>query len=281
MAHRYQRIRSWRWQRAAPMMTDGGSIVAMTYYGAEKVVPHYNVMGVAKATLEASTRYLAYDLGPKKIRVNCIWAGPVRPWPRAGSPDLPHAEALSGARAAEAQLRPGRAGRDGSFFRQPRRQRGHHRASNFRRWRVRSNGHVAVPVAPGSWTSDVCSAGVSEKLRVEVMVEGDPAAYRGGCAPRNRARRRSLRIALPYANNEAAFWRSGCRTLKLQHGRRSIRRSRLTENLSRCVRTRVRLPTNDSGEHARPACGVRRLGEQRFSGETPEIARGDACAPQK
>ena len=49
----------------------------MSYYGAEKVVPHYNVMGVAKASLEASTRYLAYDLGPKKIRVNCISAGPV------------------------------------------------------------------------------------------------------------------------------------------------------------------------------------------------------------
>jgi len=62
---------------AAPLMVEGGSIVAMTYYGAEKVVPHYNVMGVAKAALEASTRYLAYDVGPKKIRVNCISAGPV------------------------------------------------------------------------------------------------------------------------------------------------------------------------------------------------------------
>jgi enoyl-[acyl-carrier protein] reductase I len=62
---------------AAPLMTDGGSIVAMSYYGAEKVIPHYNVMGVAKAALEAGTRYLAYDLGPKKIRVNCISAGPV------------------------------------------------------------------------------------------------------------------------------------------------------------------------------------------------------------
>jgi enoyl-[acyl-carrier protein] reductase I len=62
---------------AAPLMTAGGSIVALSYYGAEKVVPHYNVMGVAKAALEASTRYLAYDLGPKKIRVNCISAGPV------------------------------------------------------------------------------------------------------------------------------------------------------------------------------------------------------------
>ncbi len=64
-------------REAAPLMTDGGSIIAMTYYGAKKVVPHYNVMGVAKASLEASTRYLAYDLGAKKIRVNCISAGPV------------------------------------------------------------------------------------------------------------------------------------------------------------------------------------------------------------
>ena len=62
---------------AAPLMTGGGSIVALSYYGAVKVVPHYNVMGVAKAALEASTRYLAYDLGTKKIRVNCISAGPV------------------------------------------------------------------------------------------------------------------------------------------------------------------------------------------------------------
>lgn len=64
-------------REAAPLMTEGGSILAMSYYGAEKVVPHYNVMGVAKASLEASTRYLAYDLGPRKIRVNCISAGPV------------------------------------------------------------------------------------------------------------------------------------------------------------------------------------------------------------
>jgi enoyl-[acyl-carrier protein] reductase I len=62
---------------AAPLMTEGGSIVSLTYYGAEKVVPHYNVMGAAKASLEACTRYLAYDLGPKKIRVNCISAGPM------------------------------------------------------------------------------------------------------------------------------------------------------------------------------------------------------------
>lgn len=62
---------------AAPLMTEGGAIIAMTYYGSVKVVPHYNVMGVAKASLEACVRYLAYDLGTKKIRVNAISAGPV------------------------------------------------------------------------------------------------------------------------------------------------------------------------------------------------------------
>lgn len=62
---------------AAPLMTEGGSIVTMSYYGAEKVVPNYNVMGVAKAALEASTRYLAADLGKRNIRVNAISAGPL------------------------------------------------------------------------------------------------------------------------------------------------------------------------------------------------------------
>jgi enoyl-[acyl-carrier protein] reductase I len=62
---------------ALPLMADGGSIVAMSFYGAEKVIPHYNVMGVAKAALEASTRYLAASLGAKKIRANCISAGPM------------------------------------------------------------------------------------------------------------------------------------------------------------------------------------------------------------
>ncbi|PYT96496.1 MAG: NADH-specific enoyl-ACP reductase [Acidobacteria bacterium] len=63
---------------AAPLMTSGGGIVTLTYYGAEKVVPHYNVMGVAKAALEATVRYLANDLGPKAIRVNAISAGPIK-----------------------------------------------------------------------------------------------------------------------------------------------------------------------------------------------------------
>ncbi|HYE21607.1 MAG TPA: enoyl-ACP reductase [Tepidisphaeraceae bacterium] len=63
---------------AAPLMPDGGSIIGLTYYGANKVIPGYNVMGVAKAALEASARYLAFDLGNKKIRVNTISAGPVK-----------------------------------------------------------------------------------------------------------------------------------------------------------------------------------------------------------
>jgi enoyl-[acyl-carrier protein] reductase I len=63
---------------AVPLMTEGGSIMTLTYYGAEKVVPNYNVMGVAKAALEATVRYLASSLGPHKIRVNAISAGPIR-----------------------------------------------------------------------------------------------------------------------------------------------------------------------------------------------------------
>jgi enoyl-[acyl-carrier protein] reductase I len=63
---------------ARPLMTEGGSIITMTYYGAEKVVPKYNVMGIAKAALEASVRYLAYDLGKNNIRVNAISAGPIK-----------------------------------------------------------------------------------------------------------------------------------------------------------------------------------------------------------
>jgi enoyl-[acyl-carrier protein] reductase I len=63
---------------AAPLMPNGGSIIALTYYGAEKVIPGYNVMGVAKAALEATARYLAFDLGSQKIRVNTLSAGPVK-----------------------------------------------------------------------------------------------------------------------------------------------------------------------------------------------------------
>jgi len=74
---------------AAPLMTNGGAIVTLTYYGAEKVVPKYNVMGVAKAALEACVRYLANDLGPKNIRVNAISAGPIKTLAASRMPSAP------------------------------------------------------------------------------------------------------------------------------------------------------------------------------------------------
>ena len=75
-------------QRAEKMMGAGGSIVTLTYYGAEKVMPHYNVMGIAKAALEASVRYLAVDLGKQKIRVNAISAGPIKTLAASGIDDF-------------------------------------------------------------------------------------------------------------------------------------------------------------------------------------------------
>jgi enoyl-[acyl-carrier protein] reductase I len=75
-------------QRAEKLMPDGGSLLTLTYYGAEKWMPHYNVMGVAKAALEASVRYLAADLGEKNIRVNALSAGPIRTLAAAGIGDF-------------------------------------------------------------------------------------------------------------------------------------------------------------------------------------------------
>ena len=77
-------------KHAAPLMKDGGSILTLTYYGAEKVMPHYNVMGVAKAALEASVRYLAADLGEDNIRVNAISAGPIKTLAASGIGDFRH-----------------------------------------------------------------------------------------------------------------------------------------------------------------------------------------------
>ena len=74
-------------QRAVPLMKNGGSLLTLTYYGAERVIPHYNVMGVAKAALEASVRYLAADLGEQNIRVNAISAGPIKTLAFAGIGD--------------------------------------------------------------------------------------------------------------------------------------------------------------------------------------------------
>jgi len=75
-------------QRAEKLMRDGGSLLTLTYYGAEKWMPHYNVMGVAKAALEASVRYLAADLGPRNIRVNAISAGPIKTLAASGIGDF-------------------------------------------------------------------------------------------------------------------------------------------------------------------------------------------------
>jgi enoyl-[acyl-carrier protein] reductase I len=75
-------------RRAAPLMNQGGSLLTLTYFGAEKVMPHYNVMGVAKAALEASVRYLAVDLGDKLIRVNAISAGPIKTLAASGIGDF-------------------------------------------------------------------------------------------------------------------------------------------------------------------------------------------------
>ncbi|HEX8127170.1 MAG TPA: enoyl-ACP reductase FabI [Allosphingosinicella sp.] len=75
-------------RRAREMMPDGGALVTLTYYGAEKVIPHYNVMGIAKAALEASVKYLAMDLGPENIRVNAISAGPIKTLAASGIGDF-------------------------------------------------------------------------------------------------------------------------------------------------------------------------------------------------
>ena len=75
-------------RRARPMMPNGGSVLTLSYYGAEKVVPHYNVMGVAKAALETSVKYLAMDLGPENIRVNAISAGPIKTLAASGIGDF-------------------------------------------------------------------------------------------------------------------------------------------------------------------------------------------------
>ncbi len=75
-------------KRAAAMMPDGGSLLTLSYYGAEKVIPHYNVMGVAKAALETSVKYLAMDLGPQNIRVNAISAGPIKTLAASGIGDF-------------------------------------------------------------------------------------------------------------------------------------------------------------------------------------------------
>ncbi len=89
-------------RKAEPLMTDGGSIVAMTYHGSVKAVPNYNVMGIAKAGLESAVRYLALDLGEKNIRINAISAGPIKTLAASGVSGL---RAMLAASAARAPLR--------------------------------------------------------------------------------------------------------------------------------------------------------------------------------
>ena len=104
-------------REAAPLMTHGGGIVTMTYYGAEKVVPKYNVMGVAKAALEASVRYLANDLGAQNIRVNAISAGPIKTLAARGISGLGEMLKSHAERAPlKRNVDPGEVGATAAFF---------------------------------------------------------------------------------------------------------------------------------------------------------------------
>ncbi len=125
---------------ARPLMTDGGSIMTLTYYGAEKVVPKYNVMGVAKAALEASVRYLAYDLGKNKIRVNAISAGPIKTLAARGISGLGDMLSAHASRAPSATQCGCEGGRhDGRLPGQRRRQR-NHRRNHLRGLRIQHHG---------------------------------------------------------------------------------------------------------------------------------------------
>ncbi len=103
----------------SPLMSEGGSITTLTYIGARRVIPNYNVMGVAKAALEASMRYLASDLGPRGIRVNAISAGPVKTVSARAVKDFSSMLDYRGsARASAPEYGPGRGGRHGGVSRQ-------------------------------------------------------------------------------------------------------------------------------------------------------------------
>ena len=125
---------------AAPLMEDGGSVITMSYYGAEKVVPNYNVMGVAKAALECTVRYLAHDLGRKKIRVNAISAGPIKTLAARGISGM--GELMKGARRARASATQCGSRRGGQHrgVSGLRRQFGHHRRSHLRGLRIQHHG---------------------------------------------------------------------------------------------------------------------------------------------
>ena len=125
-------------------MTEGGSIVCMTYYGAEKVIAGYNVMGVAKAALEASTRYLANDLGSRNIRVNAISAGPIQTLSARGVSDFSSMLKHAADHAPLApQCRGPRSGQCRAFLMQPAGYR-NYRRSDPRRLRLQHYGYLRV-----------------------------------------------------------------------------------------------------------------------------------------
>jgi enoyl-[acyl-carrier protein] reductase I len=125
--------------RARPLMPDGGSIVTMTYYGAEKVTPNYNVMGVAKAALEASVRYLAWDLGKERIRVNAISAGPIKTLAASGVAGFRKSLHYVGQVAPLGNMDQDDVGQRRRLPAQRPRQ-GHHGRSALCRWRLQHHG---------------------------------------------------------------------------------------------------------------------------------------------
>lgn len=128
---------------AVPLMTAGGSVVTLTYLGAERVVPHYNVMGVAKAALEASVRYLAYDLGPKNIRVNAISAGPIKTLAARGLRHQQNGGSPPRVRTSPSRNGTGRSWRHGVIFGQCS-GAWNYRRSDLRRRRVSYSGIVGA-----------------------------------------------------------------------------------------------------------------------------------------
>ena len=125
---------------AAPLMTESGSVMTLSYYAAEKVVPNYNVMAVAKASLECTVRYLAWNLGPKNIRVNAISAGPIKTLAARGVGALGEMMKSHADRApAASQCGPARSWRSGAVSGQRSIER-HHRRSALRGLRLQRHG---------------------------------------------------------------------------------------------------------------------------------------------
>ena len=127
---------------AVPLMTDGGSILTLTYYGADKVFPNYNIMGVAKAALEATVRYLAASLGPKNIRVNAISAGPIKTLAARGIGDFSKIlDAVTSRAPLHRNVEQNEVGNTALFLASPLAQR-HHGRNHLRRLRLQHHRHL-------------------------------------------------------------------------------------------------------------------------------------------